>query len=148
MAATVTSILTEVKAIASAYLGDTWHELPNVTALTSNDLRRGSKAYGVRPLAASNAPTVTNTYALNHGFELVLMDKNPRRDNESQAMAVAGSLYDKHDEIFKLIARSKVNLGGTVILVSEPSISEPEYVNGREFVALRMQFNVRYRQTI
>jgi hypothetical protein len=148
MAATVTTIMTEIKSLAASSLGNAWHELPNSIDLKGNDSRRGSKGYGVRPLGAADAPSVTNSYSLDHVFEVVLMDRNPRKDDESQAMAVLGDLYDKQDEIYKSLVRTKVNLGGTVLLVSNPSLSDPEFVNGREFVALRQQFNVRYRQTI
>jgi hypothetical protein len=148
MATTVSDILTQAKSIAAAKLGASWHELPSATNLASNDVRRGAKGYGVRPLGAASAPTVTNAYALEHVFELVLMDKNPRKDDESQAVAVVCDLYDKQDEIFKQMVRAKLNLGATVVNVSGPSLSEPEFINGREFVALRQQFNVLYRQAI
>ncbi len=148
MATTVGSIITQIKAIAVAQLGVDWKENPNAYDLTQSDSRRGPKTYGVRPLAASNTSTVTNAYALNHSFELVLVDRVARKNDASQADTVIADLYDKQDEIFKDMVRAKLNLSPTVMLVSEPQLSEPEFINGQEFVALRQQFNVRYRQTI
>lgn len=148
MAATVSSIMTAIKSIASGYLGADWRELRSVMNLSANDLRSASKGYGVRPLPATSTESVTNSYALDHGFELVLMNSNPKVDDESQAMTVVGDLYDKQDEILKLIMRTKANLPGTVLIVTNPALSEPEFVNGREFVALKQQFTIRYRQTI
>jgi hypothetical protein len=148
MSATVTTLLTNLKTISAGVLGGSWHPLRNVMDLQSNDLRTGAKGYGVRALSASSAATVTNTYALDHVFEVVLMDTVPRKDDESQAMTVIGTLFDLQDEIFKQIVRTKAGTGGTVILVSEPSLAEPEFVSGKEFVALRQQFLIRYRQTI
>lgn len=148
MAATVGNILGEMKVLAAAYLGTDWQEMPNVYDLTKCDARRNAKSYGARPLAASDVGTVTNAYALNQGFELVLMDTLPRKSDSSQATAIITDLYDKHDEIFKAMVRVKMNLGTVVMIVNEPQLSEPEFINGQEFVALRQQFNVRYRQTI
>jgi len=148
MATTVTSILSQIKSIASETLGVAWQEMPNVYKLSEADSRRGPKSYGVKPLAASNSPTVTNAYALDHQFELILMDRFTRKNDSSQADAVIGDLYDKQDEIFKSMVRLKLNMAGTVLIISEPELSEPEFINGQEFVALRQQFNVRYRQTI
>lgn len=148
MAATVASIITQAKAIAAAKLGAGWQELPRVLDLDGLDARRGAKGYGVRPLSASNTPTVTNAYALDHGFQLILTDTNPRKDDDSQALTVIGVLFDQMDEIYKEFVRAKMNLGGTVLLVGEPSLSEPEFISGKEIVALRQNFNVKYRQTI
>lgn len=148
MATTVTSIMAQAKVIAAASLGATWKEMPSVFNLESNDLRRGAKSYGVKPGAAASAATVTNSYALDHVFELILMDKNPRKDSEAQALAVIDDLYDKQDTIYKAMVRAKLNLGGTVLLVSNPSLSEPEFINSRELIALRQQFTVKYRQAI
>jgi hypothetical protein len=148
MAATVGSIITEIKSVASSKLGSEWKEVPNVYKLSGTDTRRGSKSYGARPLAAGSTGTVTNAYALDHQFELVLMDVFPNKSDSAQAEAVISNLYDKQDEIFKQIARSKINLPTTVMLVSEPQLSEPEFINGQELIALRQQFNVRYRQTL
>jgi len=148
MATTVSSIMTQVKALASAELGTAWHELPNVLSLDANDDRRGSKGYGVRPLGASDAPSTLNSYALDHQFQLILMDSVARTDDDSQAMTVAGNLFDKMDEIYKSLVRTKVNLAGTVLIVGSPSLSEPEFIAGNKFVALRQNFNVKYRQTI
>lgn len=148
MATTVSSILAQIKVIAAANLDATWKEMPSVLNLEGNDLRRGAKSYGAKPGAASSAATVTNSYALDHVFELVLMDKNPRKDSDAQAFTVIEDLYSKQDTIYKAMVRAKLNLGGTVLLVSNPSLSEPEFINSRELVALRQQFTVKYRQAI
>lgn len=148
MAATVTSILTNVKAAALAELGSGWQEMPHVLSLEKNDERRGRKAYGARAMSAGNAPTITNSYALDHTFEVVLMDDVPRNGDDTQAQAVIGTLYDKQDEILKRMIRTKLSLPTTVLLVSSIGLSEPEFVGDRQFVALRQQFNVRYRHAI
>ena len=148
MADTVSQILTQAKAIAAATLGTGWNELPYVLDVSKNDERRAKQGYGVRPLPANEAPSVTNSYALDHGFELVLMGSVAKPDDESQAMTLIGTLYDKQDEIFKSMARAKLNLPGTVLLVSQPALSEPEILASGKLIALRQQFNVRYRQAI
>jgi hypothetical protein len=148
MAATVSNILEQIEATAAATLDPPWHEVPNVFNLAGTDVRRGAKAYGVRPLPANSAASVTNSYALDHAFELVLMDSNPKRDDDAGAIAVIGDLYDKQDEILKAMMRTKLNLAGTVLLISEPTLSEPEFLASGALIALRQQFNVRYRQTI
>jgi hypothetical protein len=148
MAANVTSIIIQIKAITAAKLGAGWAEMPFVTDLAKNDERRARKSYGVRPLPAASTQTVTNSYALDHVFELVLMQAIVKQDDDSEAMATIGDLYDQHDEVFRQLARAKVNLPGLVLLVSEPALPEPEFIGGRQFVALRQQFNVRYRQAI
>jgi hypothetical protein len=148
MASTVTQIIAQIKAIAAGELGLSWTELPHVLDLTKNDERRSRKGYGARPLAASDAQSTTSTYALDHVFELVLMMAVPKNDDDSQAMAVIGTLYDMQDEILRRAIRQKMNMPFSILMVSNPALSEPEFVNDRQFVALRQQFNVRYRQTI
>lgn len=148
MSATVTSILTAGKAQMATTLGATWHELSNVYDLARNNLRAGAKGYGMRPLGADDTDTVTRAYDLIHTFETVLMDTVARQNDDSQAETVIGTLYDKQDEIFKVFARLNINLAGTVIYVARPSLNEPEFVGGGKFVALRQQFQVRYRQSI
>lgn len=148
MATTVQSILTQVKAIAAAELGADWREMPHVYNLEANDTRRAGKSYGVKPLGATNTGTVTNAYALDHVFELILIDKGPRKDSDEQAEAVITNLYDKHDEIFKAMVRVNLGLPTTVLMISEPNLSEPEFINSRELIALRQQFTVKYRQAI
>jgi hypothetical protein len=148
MATTVTQIIAKIKEQAGTELGAEWTELPHVLDLTKNDNRRGKQGYGVRPLSASEAGGITNTYTLDHGFELVLMASVPKHDDDSQTFDVIGTLYDKQDELLKRMIRTKLGLPGVVLLVSAPNLAEPEFINDRQFVALRQTFNVRYRQAI
>lgn len=149
MATTVANIMTAVKESITGLLGAPWHEMRNVNDLEkNNDLRSGSNSFGIRPLDAQNVATVTNSYMLDHLFEVVLMQSLPRKDDTAQSNAALVDLYDKQDEIFKQLARTKLTLFAVVIDVHDPELIAPEYVKGGSFVALRQQFRVKYRQAI
>lgn len=148
MAQQVQNIITEANAIAASYLGANWKSLRYVLEIAKNDIRSGYQAYGVRPLEASSVSGPIGFYSLDHRFELVLCSTYARHDSDSEIYTVLYDLYDKADEIYQLFEGTKLNLVGTVLLLSEPSVSEPEVLAEQGLVALRNQFTVRYRSTV
>lgn len=148
MATTVSDIITQVKSIAAAELGATYQELRYVYDVSGNDIRAGKLAYGVRPLEAETVAGVTREYTLNHRFELILTDTIARANSDEDAQAALGTMYNKADEIFRDMVKSKINLASVVLGVFEPSMSEPEFFNEQKLVVLRMQFTVRYRAAL
>lgn len=148
MATFVSQILTQIKAIIAAELGNTYTELPRIYDLSKSDLRRARLGYGVRPLDATPAETVVRAYTLDHGFEIILTDTIARDDSDAQRETVLNTMYDKADEIFKDLVNQKINLATFVMNVSQPSLSEPEFIDENKLVILRMQFIVKYRSAL
>lgn len=148
MATIVQDILTNVKSTASTVLGALYKELRFVYSIEKNDLRSTEKAYSCRPLSASPAETITRHYTLDHQFELVLTDTIGRADDDTQRFDALHVMYDKADEIFKELVNTKLGLPATVLLVTSPSMSEPEFINDNKLVILRMQFTVKYRSAL
>lgn len=148
MSTYVTQITNETKSIASSTLGVEYKELRFVFDVAKNDIRSAEKAYGVRPLSAVTAESVTRFYTLDHEFELVLTDTIGRSDDDTQRQDAINIMYDKADEIFKAMIHTKINLASFVLNVTSPSMSEPEIINDNKFVILRMQYNVKYRSAL
>jgi hypothetical protein len=147
VATTVGSILTNMESISAACLGAGWKKLQHVFDLAKNDLATGANGYGARPLAGSAAPSITNGYTIDQAFELILTNSTAP-GTDAAIMTAANDLYNKQDEILKVMVRQKLNLASTVLLVNFSSIGEPERFDGSEFVAIRQQILVKYRQLI
>jgi len=113
-----------------------------------NNLRDAKLAYGVRPLDAANAATLTRSYTLDHGFEVILTDTFARGDSDKQREDSLKVMYDKADEIFKNLVNHKINLASVVLDIQDPSLSEPEFLDDSKFVILRMQYVVKYRSNL
>lgn len=148
MATTADSIVSASKTIAANVLGATWKELKFVFDIAENNERTGANGYGVRPLEASNAATVTGSYMLDHRFELILTKTFARREGDTEIFTVLSSLYDYMDQIYRQFESLKLNLGTTIALVTSPSLSEPEVLTTTGLVVLRMQYLVKYRNTL
>lgn len=149
MSTHVTSIITEMKSQIATVLGATWQELQFVQELNRNNTRTAKNAYGVRPLDASSAEgAALRTITLDHFFEIILTDALIRRKADTDVEASTGTLYDKADEIFKVLVNSKVNLPSIVLSVSEPSLSAPEIIEDANLIAVRMRVKVKYRSTL
>lgn len=144
----VEQILTETKSLIAGELGSDYQLLRFIYDVEKNGLRGAFKAYGVRPLFASTAETVTRVYTLDHQFEVILTDTFARGDNDSQREAALNVMYDKSDEIFKELVNHKINLSNFVLNIFDPTISEPEFLDDNKFVVLRMQYFVKYRSAL
>lgn len=148
MATIVQDIVTNVNSIAATVLGASYHQLRFIFSVEKNDIRAGEKAYGCRPLAAIPAESVTRHYTLDHDFELILTDTIGRSDDDTQRSDALNTMYDKADEIFKELVNTKVGLPLVVLLLTSPSLAEPEILNDQKLVVLRMNFTVRYRSAL
>lgn len=148
MATTVQSILSSLLTIAGSTLSSGWQELRYVFNIEKNDVRAGYQAYGVRPLEANFASTVINSYMLAHRFELILCSTFTRASSDTEVKTVLSALYDKTDQIYRQFEHTKLNLSPTVASVSDPSISEPEILEGSSLILLRSQLTIRYRHAI
>ena len=73
-----------------------------------------------------------------------------RAEGDSEKETVTNDMYDKLDEIFKDLVHTKVGLPANVLNAFGPSFSEPEILGDarNKFVALRMQFIIKYRSLI
>lgn len=147
MAATSSSIFDGIKTIVAANAGATFQELAYVINVEKNDLRRIKNGYGVRYLEANPSDGVTRHYTLDQRFEIILTTSNPRKNDDSGLLSSTSTLYDLIDDIFKDLVNSKVGLPSLVLLVYQPTISEPEYLNDNDFIVLRHQVTVKYRSS-
>ena len=148
MATIVENIVDNSKSTAATVLGAGYKELRFVYAVEKNDIRSAEKAYSVRPLSAIPAESTVKAYTVDHQFELVLTDTIGRSDDDTQRTDALMVMYDKIDEIFKAFINTKLSLPATVLWVSSPSISEPEFVLDNKLVILRMQYTVKYRSLL
>jgi hypothetical protein len=78
----------------------------------------------------------------------MLTDTIARDDSDAQRETVLNTMYNKAHEIFKDLVNQKINLASFVMNVSQPSLSEPEFIDDNKIVILRMQFVVKYRSNL
>lgn len=148
MATTVADILTESRSIASTTLGATWQRLQFIFDVTKLNERTGKQAFGIRPLGAVPNETVTKSFTQDHDFELILSDTFARGQSDIQREEVLDVMYDRQDEIMQQMVLTKINLSSTVMNVSQPTISEPEFFDDNKLVVLRTQYTVKYRSLL
>jgi hypothetical protein len=148
MAAIVSDIVTAIKASCATTLGASYQELPFVYSVTENNERTARLAYGVRPLGGESASGVNRVYTMDHRFEILLADTVARCQNDTQKSSAILTLFNKADEIFKVLVNTKISLPSTVLNVTGPSFGEPELYADNKFVVLRMQVSVLYRSSL
>jgi hypothetical protein len=132
----------------AAELGSDYQELQYIYDIEKNTVRGARLAYGVRPLAADTAESVTRVYTLDQAFEIILTDTFARGDNDSQRETALNIMYDKSDEIFKELVNHKINLANFVLNIFNASLLEPEFLDDNKFIILRMQYLVKYRSAL
>lgn len=148
MANTVKDIIDNSRTVminTLALSGDTWQQLRNFYDIEKNDIRSAAKAFGIKPLSAAPENTVTNFYTVDHTFEIILTDTITRVEGDSERETALTEIYNQLDEIFKQLQNSKINGTANVLLVSQPSISEPEFLDDNKFLVVRAQYVVKYR---
>jgi len=148
MANTVEQILTQTKSIITNALGADYQELRYIYDIEKNNLREARLAYGVHPLDAASADTVTCYYTLDHSFEIILTDTFARGDSDAQRETALNTMYNKADEIFKDMVSRKVNLPTLVLNVFEPGLGNPEFLDDNKFIVLRMGYSIKYRSRL
>lgn len=145
MASIVSNIVSGIRTVASNQLGANWQTLRNWYEVEKNDIRSAAQAYNVRPLAVSPSDGTMRFYTVDQVFELILTDVITRGHGDSERETTLLELYNQADEIFKDLHNTKVNGTAGVLLVGSPSISEPEFLEEKKIVVLRMQFVIKYR---
>lgn len=144
----VEQIHTAIKSKVTTALGASYKELQFVFDVSKNSERGMASAYGVRPLAASNASGVTQHYTLDQQFEVILTGLAARTNSDSDKFTLIFSLYDKVDEIFNTCFLTKLGLPSIVMIVDSPNISEVEFFDENQFIVLRFTMNIKYRRQI
>lgn len=146
MAAIVSDIISGSRTVIANALGAGWQTLRHwYTSPELNDIRSAKQAYNVRPLGAISVDGVNRYYTVDQTFEVILTDTMARIGSDTELETALLTLYNKADEIFKAMHNSKVNGTAGVLLVAEPSLSEPEFFNDNKLILLRLQYVVKYR---
>lgn len=148
MSTQVTQIHGAIKSGVASVLGASFHELQDTINLEANNLRVAKNGYAVKHGAIISAAGVTRVYTTDQVFEIILSQTNPRKDNDTSLQTTINELYDLADSIFVELLRTKLNLPGVVLNVFNPSITAPEFVNGKEFTILRFRVVVKFRNVV
>ncbi len=146
--AVVSTIFDNLKSLVVANVDASFSELHFTRDLERNDDRIATKGYGVRFLDGPFTDTLTKSYTIDQGFEIVLTRTNLRQNDESQIEDAEKLLHDEMSDILKPLINSNLNATAGVLKVDQPSFSEPELFNEAHFVALRCQIVITYRQQI
>ena len=139
------SMITE----AQTALGGDYKELCYFYDLEKNGFNSNAKRFGVIPVEAKSVLTVAKAYTLDHSFQLIVTDNYfNKEDGDISQREVANQIYDKVDEVTARIYASKVGIPSIVFFVSLDSISEPEFLEDDNVVAIRANYIIKYRRNI
>lgn len=136
-----------IKSTTASVLGAGWVEMRRVFDPSQNDTRTAGMAYGVLHGSASGAAGVQRYYTMDHQFAVVLSRSVVERQDDTEHQAVINEMYDVADDLLVEVFLKKLGLPSIVIIVDNPSISEPQILeNGT--VIMRVGFNVKYRNAV
>ena len=148
MANTVSTIFDNLKASIIANIGPDFVRLKFARDLERNDKRELTQGWGLRFLAGPPSDSITKSYSIDQGFEIILTRTNIRQNDEDDVEEAEKLLFDEMTDILAPLINS--NLSGTagVSRISQPDFSEPELLKDSSFVALRVQIIITYRQQL
>lgn len=118
--------------------------------MKKNNIRQVKLGYGIKPGQADPTDTVVRSYTVDQKFDILLTDVFARAaDTDNQVQSAVLTMYDKADEIFKHFVNTKVNLAAYVLMCFDPTILEPQVIDGEaRFVLLTMQMTIKYRNDL
>jgi hypothetical protein len=146
--AVVSDIFDNLKSLITTNIDSEFKELHFVRDLERNDDRILTKGWGLRFLDGPPSDTLTKSYTIDQGFEIVLTRTNLRQQDESQVEDAEKLLFDEMTDILKPLIHSNLNATTGVLKIDQPNFSEPELLNEAHFVALRVQIVITYRQQL
>lgn len=137
-----------IKSTVATAVGVDWSELNYVIDVEKNDFKTNRKRYGVHPLEMDTVPGILKHYNVDHVFEVILTHDYINMVNDTDQRAKTFLLYDKFDEIYKDLFRTKAGLPAIVLNIGTFSAQPPEYLTEDSIAILRTRFTVTYRQSI
>lgn len=146
--AVVGDIFDAVKSSITANIDAEFSRLHYVRDLEKNDDRILTKGWGLRFLDGPFTDTLTKSYTIDQGFEIVLTRTNLRQQDEDQVEDAEKLLFNEATDILKPLINKNLTATPGVLKVDQPNFSEPELLNDAHFVALRIQIVVTYRQQL
>lgn len=149
MSAIVSGIVTNGLSLIATACGAGYQQLGHVYDVKKNNIRQVKLGYGMRPGQVDPTESVVRVYTVDQKFDILLTDVFARAaDTDTTIQTSILTMYDKADEIFKTFVNTKVN-SSYVLLVKDPTILEPQIVEGESrFALLTMQVTVMYRNTL
>jgi hypothetical protein len=145
----IQTIVDNLITLVGAQLPSEYSEIDHLLDLQKNAFKKSSKRYGVRVLGSSEQDGTTRHTTHDHTFEVVLTDwyQDPVvSDTDQRTKGIA--LQYKQLQVYAEVVRAKAGTPQHVALVTGLSISEPEYIEGDNVVAVRATFDIRYRQSL
>jgi len=132
-----------------AVLPSTFSELKYKLKVEDNHFEENSKKFGVRPLEANSVPGVTQSITLDQEFEIILTDNYINLDISDEEQRIKTfNLYDRLDTIYTDLINTKAGIPLIVLNIPSLTISQPEYLEDDNVVALRAQILIKYRRSL
>lgn len=135
-----------ILAQAATVLGADYKELPYVYDVVKNNFRTSKSRYGARPLSTVEIDGVVKATTHIQTFEVVLTEGYSQTSiSDAKLQEKAFIAYEKMYDIYQALAQNNAGVPGSVLLVQNLSILEPEVLEEDKVVVLRGQFDVLYR---
>lgn len=130
----------------AAQLGVEYSALPYLENIEKNNFRSNNNRYGVRALGALEVPGVTKNVHITQTFEVVLTKgyyESNLDDTEQRERA-----YDNQEnllDIYKRLVNTRAGIPGTVLNITNLSVSEPEYLLEEKVAVQRATMDITFR---
>jgi len=149
MSTIITDIFTAIKSEVTTQF-PLKRELRRIFDVDQNEHRLIEDSFAVRHLEQVdvNESGITKAYTDEQRFEIILTEKTNDRLSDAAIQTQINSLYDNISELKKSFYFKKLGLPSTVLKVDNINVDEPELLNGREFLLIRMNIRVRYRELL
>lgn len=130
----------------AAELGAEYSALPYLEDVEKNNFLSNNNRYGVRALGALEVPGVTKNVHITQTFEVVLTkgyQVSNLDDTEQRERA-----YDNQQNllcIYKRLVNTRAGIPGTVLNITNLSVSEPEYLLEEKVAVQRATMDITFR---
>jgi hypothetical protein len=130
----------------TAELGVDYSALPYLEDIEKNNFRSNNNRYGVRALGALEVPGVTKNVHITQTFEVVLT-KGYYESNLDDTEQIEKA-YDNQEnilDIYKRLVNTRAGIPGTVLNISNLSVSEPEFLVEEKVAIQRATMDITFR---
>lgn len=118
----------------------------NFYDLTKNDGIKNAYIYAIRPTGASSVKGVTRFITVEHDFEIELVKEFIEKGSTDQSIRDAiESIYSDAELIMREISYRR---SGNILVVGEPSFSEPQINQNQKSVSIIFKYPITYRKGV
>lgn len=127
----------------------TYSKLSYQVDIGKNKFKGNYKGYSVLPSSASQTEGLVGSITLDHSFQLTLIDSyNQGGKSQISDELKASRISELNNDILKAYKDITVNKGlvdSSVLIISDLSINEAEFLEEEKVITISCNFNIKYK---